>query len=301
MRSLGEFILRGRWQAILLGSLLAMIGLHMPLFSYLLCGLCPALVTLRKGPVIGLQVITGSVVLTALLALPVDLRPQAVIATAAAIWLPVWFCAAVLRASESQGRLLLAAASCVLLYIVLMHVLIDDVTKWWDTWLDLWLKQVLQQDALAQYQELLKTVAPLMNAMTAAGLFISLVTTLLVARWWQAVLFNPGGFRREFHHLRLPRQLIVAVFAGLLLVALGRLAPGSVVMDMLFLLVFLYLLQGIASIHRTVARQGLASAWLAGLYALLLVVPQTILFVACLGMVDSWLIKPDDGGRNDIS
>ncbi|NNC54346.1 MAG: hypothetical protein HKO07_01350, partial [Pseudomonadales bacterium] len=34
---------------------------------------------------------------------------------------------------------------------------------------------------------------------------ITVAFSLLVARWWQAMLYNPGGFREEFHALRLQR------------------------------------------------------------------------------------------------
>ena len=292
MRRLGEFILRGRLPAIVLTSLLAIIGLRLQIFAYLLGGLSPALVTLRKGPVAGLQIIIGSLLLTALLVPLAGLNPLAVIAIAAAIWLPVWFCSTVLRVTEAQGKLLLAAGAWALLYIVMTHLLIGDVSKWWGDWLQLWLEQALQQGEKAQFQEILTRAAPLMNAMTAAGLFISLVTTLLAARWWQALMFNPGGFRREFHALSLPRELIVMVFAGLVLLALDQARPGSPAVDVLFLMIFLYLFQGLSTIHRTVGTRKLAHSMLVVLYVLLLLVPQTILFVACLGMVDSWLVRP---------
>jgi hypothetical protein len=38
----------------------------------------------------------------------------------------------------------------------------------------------------------------------AAGNAVTAVLSLLLARYWQALLYNPGGFREEFHRLRLP-------------------------------------------------------------------------------------------------
>jgi hypothetical protein len=38
----------------------------------------------------------------------------------------------------------------------------------------------------------------------AAGNAVTAVLSLLLARYWQALLYNPGGFRGEFHRLRLP-------------------------------------------------------------------------------------------------
>ena len=299
MRRLGEFILSGRLQALVVTSLLTMTGLLLPFLSYLSGGVAPGLVTLRKGAIAGLQVIFGSLVLTVLLIWLTGFNPQIVIAVVIGIWLPVWFCACVLRITASQGQLILAAGMCSLLYILITHLMLGNVAEWWDNWLKLWLDQVLQEDRKAQYQEILATAAPLMNAMTAAGLFISLATTLLVARWWQAALFNPGGFREEFHALCLPKGLIFAVIAGLVLVFLDKASPGTLVLDIFLLLVFLYLFQGLAVIHRTVVSRKMAQGWLIWMYMLLFVVPQSILFLACLGMVDSWLVRPGAGGTSN--
>jgi len=38
----------------------------------------------------------------------------------------------------------------------------------------------------------------------AAGNAVTAVLSLLLARYWQALLYNPGGFKAEFHRLRLP-------------------------------------------------------------------------------------------------
>lgn len=282
-------------------SFLTFVGLILPLFSYACSGLVPALVTLRKGAITGLQVITGSLVLTAIFALAVKINPYIVIVFAIAVWLPVWACANVLRITENQGYLILAAGGMALLYIILMHLMVDDVTGLWRQWLTLWLDQTVQPEKQAQFQEIMDNAVPLMNAIMAAGLFVSLVVTLLISRWWQAGLFNPGGFRQEFYSLRLPRGLIVAIVFCVALVVTGHAQPGSTALDILILLIFIYLFQGLASVHRLIAARGLATGWLAGMYVLMFVMPQIILFLACLGMADSWLVKQGQARQNDNS
>jgi hypothetical protein len=64
--------------------------------------------------------------------------------------------------------------------------------------------------------------------------------------------------------------------------------------DLLLVALFMYLFQGIAAVHRTVETRALSSAWLVAMYGLLLLAPQMILFVACLGFADSWM----GGGSN---
>lgn len=301
MRRLGEYILRGRLQAVLVTSFFAFIGLILPLFSYICGGLVPAFVTLRKGAVYGIQVVIGSLVITVGFALAVKINPYIMIAFAIGIWIPVWCCANVLRISENQGFMIVAAGCIVLLYIILVHLMVADVTALWRQWMAVWLEQAVKPGKQDQLREIMDNAAPLMNAIMAAGLFVSLVVTLLVSRWWQACLFNPGGFKKEFYSLRLPRWLIAAVVICVILVVTGNAHPGSVALEIFILLIFVYLFQGLAGIHRLIAGRNLAAGWLVGIYILMLIVPQIILFIACFGMADSWLIKQGQSRQNDNS
>lgn len=301
LRRLGEYILAGRFQAVLLTSLLSMLGLIVPLFSYLASGAVPALVTLRKSINTGLQVIAGSVLVTLVFVLVAGASPYIVLALAVGIWLPIWACAGVLKLTESQGNLLVTAAVFGLVYILLTHMLLGDVTEWWRSWLQLWVEQMADPSRRENLDELVGAAAPLMNAMTAGGLFVSLVSTILVARWWQAHLFNKGGFRQEFHALQLPRTLVFVVAADMVYMLASGAQKGSVAMDIMLLLMFVYLFQGIAGMHRLVASKNLSRGWLTGMYLFMFLLPQTILVIACVGMVDSWLVRKTPGSTNDNS
>ena len=299
MRRLGEYIFRGHLQAIGITSLFTVCALILPLMTYLFSGIVPALVTLRKGPMTGLRVIAGSLLLTAAVALLAGVNPYLMFALALGIWLPTWFCAMVLRLTEAQGRMLLAAGLCGLGYVVLSHFLLDDVALWWKSVLELWVKQVLAPESAGKYAERLEAMAPWMNAVTSAGLVVSLVTTVFCARWWQASLFHPGGFRQEFQALHLPKVLSLAVFGCVGLLAAGLAEPGSAALDVLVLIVFLYVFQGVAAVHRLVAAGRLTRPWLIAMYVLLVVLPQAVLFVACMGMVDSWMYRSSAPGPTD--
>jgi hypothetical protein len=301
MRRLGEYIFRGWLQATVITSLVTVCALIVPLMTYLISGIVPALVTLRKGPVAGMQVIAGSLLLTAAVSLLAGVHPYLMFALALGIWLPTWFCAVVLRMTEDQGSMLLAAGLCGLGYIVLSHFLLGDVAQWWKSVLELWIKQFLAPESAGKYAESLMAMAPWMNAITNAGLVVSLVTTVFCARWWQASLFHPGGFRQEFQALHLPKVLTLALLACVGLLAAGLAEPGSAALDILVLIVFLYVFQGVAAVHRLVAAGRLTRPWLIGMYILLAVLPQAVLFVACMGMVDSWMFRTATSGTHDKS
>jgi hypothetical protein len=57
----------------------------------------------------------------------------------------------------------------------------------------------------------------------AAGNAVTAVLSLLLARYWQALLYNPGGFRVEFHRLRLPVGATLSL--GALAIVLWLQAP----------------------------------------------------------------------------
>ena len=301
LRRLGEFIFRGRMPAIIVTTLLATFAIIFPLMSYLFGGVVPALVTLRKGPVAGLQVVGGSLLLLSAALLLARLNPQVLMVLVLGIWLPSWFCAAVLRWTAAQGRMLLAAGLCGFIYIALSHLLLGDVVQWWKAAMELWVEKALTPEGAALYGGPLAQAAPFMNSMVSAGLMFSLALTVLCARWWQSHLFHAGGFGQEFRALCLPRALIIPLLAGVVLAAAGHAAPGPAALDVLIVIVFLYVFQGLAAMHRLVAHGRLAGTWLVVMYVLLVLLPQAVLFIACVGMVDSWWPRAGTPTPNDKS
>ncbi len=123
----------------------------------------------------------------------------------------------------------------------------------------------------------------------AAGIVISLIITALIARWWQALLFNPGEFRKEFYALGLPRILCYPTLIGIFVLLLFKDLELAIIRDLLIVIVFLYLFQGLSTIHRAIRWRGLSHAWLIVTYTCLLLIPQMVLFMACVGMADSWI------------
>ena len=104
------------------------------------------------------------------------------------------------------------------------------------------------------------------------------------------MLFNPGGFRKEFYALRLPRILVFPTLAGLLALLL---IPGSAsiaLRDTVILLLVLYLFQGISVIHGFLYTRARSRVWLIGIYGMFFIMPRFILlFVSCVGIVNACL------------
>jgi hypothetical protein len=142
---------------------------------------------------------------------------------------------------------------------------------------------VAEQASAAVFAEL----AGWMTGAFAAALVAQLLFGLFIARWWQALLYNPGGFGEEFRDLRLGRSF--GVVALLLLAALPFFDGVGLAAHMLLVLSVLLLLQGLAVVHKVRALKQARQAWLVGFYVLLILfMPQTLLLVACVGLVDIW-------------
>ena len=255
-----------------------------------------ALAVMRRGGVFGIQVLAGCV---AFIVLSLSLTNQLSYTNVSIIaaWMLVWCCAMVLRKTESQAAMTLAAGAFGTLFIVLIYVLVDDVPLWWQTRInqaiDAYLKGDLSADATAgivKLKPLFALFAPIMNPFFISYLVIFLVAAILAGRWWQSRLFNPGGFRKEFYALQLPRPLIYLALAGIIMVLLGNEPQLYPVRDLLWLVIIMYLFQGLSSVHRLVQKRNFSSAWLVAMYCFLLIpYSHMIEFIACIGMADSWM------------
>ncbi|MBI2970649.1 MAG: DUF2232 domain-containing protein [Gammaproteobacteria bacterium] len=296
LRALGDYILRGRIQAAAAISLLTFTSWFLPPLTYFLSGAPVGLLTLRRGGLIGAQVMTVSLLMISLLVFLVRMDAALGASFAVGVWAPVWLCSLVLRYTESQGLMVLAAAGVGMLFAALMHLLVDDVSGWWRSWFLAWLEANLPAETAQPYQKVLEAAAPWLNAMMASALVASLVVTLLVARWWQAGLFNPGGFRSEFHALRLPRLLALPTALGMVVLGVTGVKALPLVQDLFVILLLTYVFHGIATVHRSIYGRSLSRVWLVALYGLLILVPQLLLFVSCIGMADSLLKKDRPGG-----
>ena len=292
MRALGKYILSGRMQAIGVVSLLSTLSLMVPPLAFFMSGVPLGLLTLRKGALASAQVMAGSLFFMWLLSAMLKVQLLTVLIVLASVWLPVYACSLVLRVTERPAIMAMAAAVIASCFVLYMYLVVGDVEQWWRDLLGEVLTAGLPADAPAQYQQAIELAPTLMNAVVASSIVTSLVLSVLLARAWQSSLFNPGGFGREFRAFSLPRRLVVPLVLAMALVFVDDLAFAALLRDLLMVVLVLYLVQGLASVHRTVHERGLSGNWLIGMYFLLLFLPQImVIFVAWIGMTDSLLSR----------
>jgi hypothetical protein len=154
----------------------------------------------------------------------------------------------------------------------------------------------------AESRALILEVARWMTGAFAATFYFQALLALFLGRWWQSLLYNPGGFGAEFRDLRLGKGLGVlglALMAFILIKGENQWAA-----DLLILITPLFLLQGLALIHWLVKALQANRGWLIGLYALfLLALPHAQVLTAGLGLADIWVnvrakVRPRQAEKN---
>jgi hypothetical protein len=288
MKTLAGFIMSGRLQGALVTSVTALMSLLLPPVA-LISGGAIALVTLRDGARAGAALWGFATLGLAVLAAVALGSPWAALGVLLVLWLPAWGLGTLLRWSRSLALAVQAAGVAGVAVVVLLHAAVGDLSGFW---LELIapLREVLIRDGgldAARADELVTATAGWMTGSFVAALVLQWLLALFVGRWWQAELYNPGGFGTEFRALRLHPGFGVAGLVLLATVGFTK-APG-LVSDLVLVLMPLYLLQGLAVVHGALHQRGGHVGWLFGLYVLLVVFfPHAALMVACIGLVDIW-------------
>ncbi|WP_137804230.1 hypothetical protein [Pseudomonas sp. G(2018)] len=277
MRALAEFIMRGRMQATLVVAGCAALPL-----LYWLGAAAGCLVLLRRGLKDALGVLALGL-LPALIWWLYSDDPRALLVLLGSASL-----ALVLRASESWNRVLLVSIAMGVVFSVVLGMAfgpqIEMLAQALIKVMPSLLGEVYQRMSVDEQARFASLIAPILTGLIAALLQIVSVLSLIVGRYWQALLYNPGGFGREFRAVRIPLGPAMLLLAGMVV------TPNlGVQMSMLVPLCSVPLVfAGLALIHGLVAQKRLARFWLVGLYVTLLLFMQLIYpLLVVLAIVDS--------------
>lgn len=304
MQALASFVMRGMPQAVMLALLLAALSLLIPPTS-ILSSAVVALVTLRKGAAPGGLLVGLAAVASAVLALLAMGGIHLAVGFLLLMWLPAWLLALLLRSSRSLSMAVIGALVLSVVMLAGQFLQSVDPIAEWEAVLGPFVQSLVDAQLVdgGQQARLVSLMAGWMPGIVAAGFLLQLLAALFLARWWQALLYNPGGFRSEFHQLRLPRLLAVA-FLLLLLFMLIQGGSGVTLLEyLLILLVSAWFIHGLALVHGVVGKLGSSSGWLIALYLLLLfALPHTVIALATAGVADAWIdfrarLRPRGPGR----
>lgn len=291
MRALAGLIMSHPLAAALVAASCGLLALLVPPLL-LPSGAAVALVTLRRGPQQGGLVLVlaalGGAGLTWVT--PVG-APQLMLALILLLWLPLLGLSVLLRRTVSLALTLQVAALAGLVAVLAFYVVLGDPAAWWQNLMHAMLARLDSAGMFADPEvrqrlgRFLTAWAPLAPGQLVSSTLLLVLLALLLGRWWQALLYNPGGFGKEFRGLRLGRPL-----SGLMavLLVLAVLPTKPILINLCLALAVVYLLQGLALAHGLAAQAGLGKGWLMLFYAALVLLELWPILLI-LAVVDSWI------------
>ena len=275
MRALAQYVMRGPLQA---GGVAA-VTTAVPLLFWIgaaVTGLVVLRLGIRQGLNIGLWALIPAIGWAVYGQDP----------TALAVLLQVMLMASIIRTTLSWERALLSGAFLAILTGLMLPVmypaLLNDLVQ---AGVEVY-EQYNTEMARALGGELEQVIRDTMNASMAGTYFATAIGMTMLARSGEAGLYNPGGFRKEFHGLRLSPAvavvcaitMVVGPILGLNAILLAWAAGTPLV------------LAGLALVHGVFARKQWSGNWLAMFYvALVLLGPNLLMLLVVLAFVDSWL------------
>ncbi|MGZ8161455.1 MAG: hypothetical protein ACXWTT_01160 [Methylobacter sp.] len=270
---------------MLVASTLALLSLVMPPVS-IVSSASVALVTLRRGALEGLTILVCSSAAAGLLGFFLLGNFQFALLYVIVLWLPVWLISIVLR----EGRHLSLAVEIAVLIgmagVIVFYLYHAEPAVMW--------KSVLTQmvPATAPVENVQHTVDILSHYMTgvvAAGTVFGLLFGLFLGRWWQSVLYNPGGFRQEFLSLSTKPRLALGSVAVVAIAWASSGVISEIFWNITILLFVLYTCIGTAVLHTVFASMKLGRYIVPMFYVTLFLIPHAMLPVALIGLSDAWM------------
>ncbi len=273
MRALAEFIMRGRLQA----SVVVLFGVALPILPLAAVGL----VSLRKGPREGaFMVMMG--IMPALIAWLIG-KPASIVLWGTLLgFIVVYVPAVLLRLTVSFAlmvqALVVTAIVCGLFTLAFAPGLLESFEKMTALF-------IATMEGKSLDSELITPSSVALSGFVAMAFALNALAGLLLARWWQSLLYNPDGFGVEFRELRLP--IGASVLCAVLVVLFHYYG-----VDYSFWATTLALpliLVALSIVHSMAKHRQLSKAWLAIFYLFVASSSILLLLLAFVGFIDSLL------------
>jgi hypothetical protein len=293
MGGLAAYIMRGRTQAIMVASFLSLLSLLLPPVSIVSLATV-ALVTLRKGAREGGYVLICACLAAAILGLVLIGNYQLPLFYSLFLWMPVWVISVILR----EGRHLFWAIEIVVaiatLAILACYWYQPNLGDIWQAELHELLEALVSETnpdvPIEAVQAFLSVFFHFMLTGLIAQVYVlSLLAGLFLGRAWQAILYNPGGFKKEYLGLRGQKKLAIV---GLIILAIAWSSSGMIAeisWNIMVLFFILYVFLGIVVLHCIFSVMKRKQLLIPFLYISFILVPHAMIPAAIIGLADTWL------------
>ncbi len=276
MKAIAAFAMRGRFHALAL----TVAGSGSILFCWISAAIL-ALVTLRKGVGSGAQLLLWALLPSGVLLYVVgDSGPISLL-------LGTYLLAAVLRTTVSLPLAVLSSvavgALSGLALLLFASGYLEQMLTVFGNFLGS-LEQELSKDAQTAV-EFARPTASQVAGLMGAGSSMMAIICLMLGRYWQAALYNPGGFGSEFRALRYPPMPALA----LVVIALALASLGVEYRTWAVIALMPLNFAGLALVHARAKQRGSGQLWMTVFYLAWLLLDPMKLLVVLIAVADSLL------------
>lgn len=280
MRALAEFIMRGRAQA----AMVALFGSFVPFVSPATI----ALVSLRRGGLDGFFVIAWAM-LPVIVMTVVNPETLPMAFYSLCVLVTVIGPALVLRSlslwsSSVMGLVALAATGGLVFGLTFPEFNAQLIEELNQTQAQVEAEGQSESQQGGEAVESVEITTTLIAGLMAALVGFNALLALVIGRWWQALLYNPGGFREEFHQFRLSKTQALLCFGAAVLCT----ARPNYFLFWGLLASLPLLLACAAVVHNRVYAKGWGLPWLVLFYLSIFFQPF-FLVAFSIGFTDSWV------------
>ncbi|CAA6822161.1 MAG: Unknown protein [uncultured Thiotrichaceae bacterium] len=203
-------------------------------------------------------------------------------------WLPIVGFAWILFRTVSWSITLQAIMGTIIFGLVIFQILIPDIATYWTSTLTSLFEPLKGKEEFSaiDIKQQIETLAPHMTWLSAASFTVISVVSLLIGRYWQAKLYNPGGFGEEFRAITVGKP---AAFVVIALTTAALLSDHVLIQAMLMAGMIVFLFHGLGLAHSLVHAGKIHKGLLFLMYFLMFILPVMILvMLATLAIIDSF-------------
>lgn len=283
---MARFIMAGPLQAGIFVIFMSLVTALVPPLA-VLGNAAIALVTLRSGWQKGVVLaIIASITLGLLFSAQASFGQG--IAMGLLQWLPIVGFAWILFRTVSWPITLQVIMGTVFFGLILFFILVSDIATYWTSTLTTLFAPLNGKEEFTSIdvEQQIETLAPHMTWLSAATFTAISIVSLLIGRYWQAMLYNPGGFGEEFRAINVGKH---AAFVVIALTAAALISDHPIVQAMLMVGMIVFLFQGLGIAHSLVHAGKIHKGLLFLMYFLMFILPVMILvMLATLAIIDSF-------------
>lgn len=289
MKNFASFTISGKLPAfaVVFGSLLLALVSPLLQLSAILSGIAVVLITLHASPKNSIGIVLASIIALSISSYVLIGHPILGASTAIVQLLPSFILATIFYFTRSLSLSLQAASILGAIGFIVFTLLFPNSHLFWQKALTPLLTPMLETSGYtSEYSaDLIEQTALFMTGLLVASIVLIHSSILLFGYKLHCLVKDSSQFDSDFRQMRLGKVLaVIAIAVSIWAVT----AQSPFAAQLCGILTILFFLQGMALIHTACGTMTKGKLWLIITYILVIFVPQAILVVILLGIIETF-------------